>query len=96
MRAVPTKIQDLFANILKDPDEAFVATMQWVLFASRSLELTEIYLVIRTSIRRLNTAVRDPELLDCSTMENLVLDSSRGLIEIIQTQSSFALALYGL
>lgn len=82
MKAVPTKIQDLIADILKDPDEVLVVTMQWVLFASRPLGLEEIYFAIRTGIGGFTTAAWDQGLVDRSTMENFVLDSSRGLVEL--------------
>ncbi|GAB7324003.1 hypothetical protein MBLNU13_g07405t1 [Cladosporium sp. NU13] len=84
MKAVPTKVQDLIADILKDPDEVLVVTMQWVLFASRPLQLEEIYFAIRASMGGLTTGAWDQGLVDYSTMENFVLDSSRGLVEMTQ------------
>lgn len=79
--AVPTRIQDLLAEILEAPDNRLIATLQWVLFAWQPLQLRQIYAAVQTSTDELGSHI--PGRKSSRLAErNFVLDSSRGLVEV--------------
>lgn len=83
MELVPSQIQELLADIIHDADQALLAVMQWVLFTARPLRLEELYFAVQTSIGGLTTAAWDTTELTLIEMRKFVLNTSRGLVEII-------------
>lgn len=83
MEVVPTQIQELLADIIHDSDQALLAVLQWVLFSARPLRLEELYFAVQTSIGGLTTAVWDTTGVKLVKMRKFVLNTSRGLVEIV-------------
>lgn len=81
LRQVPGKLQEMFANVLEYPDDELISVLRWVLYATRPLELQELYFAIRTSTGDLKSGAWNYEEVDLIAMENFVLTAFRGLVE---------------
>ncbi|OAK95310.1 hypothetical protein IQ06DRAFT_258278, partial [Phaeosphaeriaceae sp. SRC1lsM3a] len=86
LREIPEDLHDLFRDILMreshDYDEV-VLCIQWVLFASRPLRPVELYFAILSVVEPSSCSLRDDEEVDQDAIERFILDSSRGLTEIV-------------
>lgn len=77
----PSKIQDLFREIMQDRDEYLVPTLTWILFAHQLLNVPQLYFAVKSSTGRLSTGYWNRSEIDPSRMKKFLLASSKGLIE---------------
>lgn len=94
LEAVPTGLEDLFRDLLEreqDRQGRLTASIQWVLYTIVPLSCEELYsaMMISTNAAEgdwtgLDKGLEDsvPDLTDSGWMEDMILSSSRGLIEI--------------
>lgn len=94
MKAVPTDLEALFREILErdqDRDGRLRASIQWVLYTIVPLSCEELYSAIMISTDTteaewtgFDTGLEDPfsDSPDSGWMEDMILSSSRGLVEI--------------
>jgi ankyrin repeat protein len=83
LKAVPDKLEHLFASILEKPDKATITSLQWVLYSQAPLSPTELYFAIKTSIGQLSTGEWNKKDVDTVSIERFIMRSSRGLVESV-------------
>lgn len=82
LKAVPGKLQDIFASITDNPSEEMILAFQWLLYAKEQLDTVELYLAIKTGAGQLSTGKWDEADVDLESIERFHLRSARGLVEI--------------
>lgn len=86
LREIPDDLHDLFRDMLMreshDHDE-LVLCIQWVLFAKRSLSPVELYSAVLSVVEPDTVSAWDEQEVEQDTIERFILDSSRGLTEIV-------------
>ena len=91
-RAIPQELNSLFDRILREGerDRRLLPALLWVLYANRALRPEELYFAIRTSTDSLSelSVVWDHEVIDDTAIQNFVLSSSKGLVEIVAGNGS--------
>lgn len=85
LNAVPDQLDELFASILKKPDNALVAALQWALFSRVPLYVDQLYFAIPTGVGDLRTALWNEEDSDMQRMKRYIIHRSRGLIEVMES-----------
>lgn len=90
LEAVPTKIQDLLADILQRSDKALLAALQWVLCAKRPLSCGRLYAYIHISNGEPTLASGGLSEVSDEIKGNYILTASRGLIEITRNGFEYA------
>jgi ankyrin repeat protein len=80
LRSLPHELDALFTKISESADAGFAVAMRWVLFAERSLSITELYCAVRVSLGQL-TSRKDMNAVDWDAMVNYIRHVSRGLVE---------------
>jgi len=79
--SIPQELQDLFAAIVAEPDDALISIVQWKLFSRSELGIKQLYFAVKTSIGDATRAYHDPEEIDFEGMKRYLLHASRGLLE---------------
>ncbi|KAL4788196.1 hypothetical protein BJX76DRAFT_353493 [Aspergillus varians] len=91
LKTIPTELSALFKDILgreEDNLEDLKLCVQWVLFAQRPLSLEEYYFAAVSGLSPDELHKWDPKEVTYEDMTKFVLSSSRGLAEIIMTEST--------
>lgn len=92
LRAIPQELNNLFQDILHEgaSDKRLIPALLWILYANRALRPEELYFAIRTSTDSLSeqSVVWDHEAVDETAIQNFVLSSSKGLVEIVPGSGS--------
>lgn len=83
VRDTPSKIQDLFREIMQDRDEYLVPTLTWILFAHQLLNVPQLYFAVKASAGPRSTGYWNRSEIDPSRMKKFLLASSKGLIEFV-------------
>ena len=86
LAALPEDLHRLFENILQcgtGEHTTLTLTFQLLLFAHRTFYLNELYCALVSSETKGAIQALDPEHVSVKDMENYVLDSSKGLVEVI-------------
>lgn len=90
LHEIPADLHDLFHDILlrdqHDQDES-IFCIQWVLFAHRPLSPVELYLAVLYGVEPDSTSIWNEQDIDRDSVERFILDSSRGLTEIVGSGS---------
>jgi hypothetical protein len=85
LSAVPSGIEELLRTLVRcqdsDSDSAVLATLQWVLFSKRPLDIPELYFAIKTSMGHGMLDSLDAEGTTDEQMRAFILTMSRGLVE---------------
>jgi hypothetical protein len=92
LATVPDKLENVFANILEDADKGTLAALEWILYAKRPARPKWLYLAIKTSTGQLSTGRCDEHDVDKEAIENFIVRSIRGLVEVSQRRNT---ASYG-
>lgn len=86
LRRIPDDLHDLLEALQKrDPfDERFLPAISWVLFAFTPLTIEQLYFAILTSVGQLTAqnVLWDRNTIDASVINDYILSSSKGLLEI--------------
>jgi len=87
--SIPQELQDLFATVVAEPDDALISIVQWKLFSRSELGTKELYFAVKTSVGDATRAYHDPEEIDLEGMERYLLHASRGLMEYKSPRLNF-------
>lgn len=88
LEQVPDGLEQFFARILRDPDDALIACIQWVVFVSEFTgdfympgvsRVLQLYFAMKASTGQLATGQWDDCAIDVEGMERFIRQSSRGL-----------------
>lgn len=87
LKAVPEKLQDIFASILHKSGPQTISALKWVLYARKPMRTIELYFAIRTSTNELSLGEWNQENVDLPSMERFILRSARGLVELVRNSN---------
>jgi hypothetical protein len=91
LQEIPNDLYQLFRDILTrdshNKDE-LILCIQWILFAERPLTLKELYFAVLSGTEPDALSVWVPDETTISTMKRFLLDSSKGLAEITESETS--------
>jgi hypothetical protein len=96
--ALPDDLHELFGNILHSKPcdgSSILLTFQWLLFANRPLRREELYFALMTSDSEGEISAWDRDKVSTTDMENFILDSSRGLVEITKGTQPIVQFIHG-
>ncbi|KAI1025080.1 hypothetical protein LB504_009748 [Fusarium proliferatum] len=88
LQEIPRDLYELFRNILTRDDSnkgEMLLCIQWVLFARNPLKPEQLYFAIR-SHTECTTCKWDRDEITEATIRNFILNSSKGLAEVIRTR----------
>ncbi|KAM0258178.1 hypothetical protein ACHAQJ_003946 [Trichoderma viride] len=91
LREIPSKLSDLFRNILgRDEDnlDDLMLCLRWILFAKRPLREDEFYFAMVSGLKSDSKELKewDPDTIPRETFSQFVLSSSKGLAEVTRSQ----------
>jgi ankyrin repeat protein len=81
LKAVPAGIEDLLKSILADGSEFVLPTLLWVLFSFVPLNVSALYLSIKSGAGHLTPEDLDQTETTKEQMQLFILESSKGLVE---------------
>jgi hypothetical protein len=92
LQAIPDGLHALYNAVLEkdnDQNHHLLPALIWVLFAKGSLKPVEAYFAIIVSTGQLSSdnIVWDPKIVDHTMLASFLLSSSRGLLELIKSES---------
>jgi ankyrin repeat protein len=85
--SIPAELEDLFANVVAESDNALISIVHWKLFSTRMLTTRELYFAVQTIINDTATACWDSDEIDDDGVLRYLLHASRGLMELSYIQS---------
>jgi hypothetical protein len=83
--ATPEELEELFADVVAEPDESLILIVQWSLFSTRKLTTKELYLAVQGSVGGTGTGYWDIDEIDDDGIARYLLHASRGLMELTST-----------
>jgi hypothetical protein len=81
--AIPEEIEELFAKIVAEPDDALASIVRWRLFSLRPLTNKELFFAVQASVGCTTTGRWDRDEIDEDGMIRYLLHASRGLMHSI-------------
>jgi hypothetical protein len=93
LREIPSKLSDLFAEILildTEDNKSTIFCIKWTLFAQRPLSCEELYFVIHSGLRPKDVGPWDSTKPATEMMDSFILDCSKGLVELTRSQQPTA------
>jgi hypothetical protein len=79
--ATPEELEELFADVVAEPDESLILIVQWSLFSTRKLTTRELYFAVQASVYGTGTGCWDVNEIDDDGMVRYLVHASRGLLE---------------
>jgi uncharacterized protein (DUF1778 family) len=79
--ATPEELEELFADVVAEPDESLILIVQWSLFSTRKLTTRELYFAVQVSVYGTGTGCWDVDEIDDDGMVRYLVHASRGLLE---------------
>ena len=98
LQELPDDLDHLFGRILQGKgcdDRTLLLTFQWLLFAHRPLRVEERYFGIVTSDSNEAIEAWDRDNVSTTDMENFILSSSKGLVEISKSKEPIVQFIHG-
>jgi hypothetical protein len=98
LQELPDDLDHLFGKILQSKgcdDRTLLSTFQWLLFANRPLLLEELYFATITSDSNDSIEAWDRENVSTTDMENFILSSSKGLVEVSKGEERIVQFIHG-
>jgi ankyrin repeat protein len=100
LSTVPSGVEELLKTLVRcqdpDSDSAVLATLQWVLFSRRPLDIPELYFAIKTSMGHGMPDSLDAESTTDEQMRAFILTMSRGLVEFTFPNNRFRESVFPL
>jgi ankyrin repeat protein len=98
LEALPDDLHQLFSSILQNvpcDTSMTLTTFQWLLFTERPLRREELYFALTASESEDAARCWDEDEVSTADMENLIIDSSMGLVEIVKGAQPIVQFIHG-